>query len=412
MQDLRWPTYAVRDLVLEGAAPGRDPEGRGCAYVVDTDGNEYLDGVGGIGCLPLGHAHPKWVAALAEQAGKIAVAAATFPTAPQRQFVDLLLERSVVPDGRVFLANTGTESNEAAIKIALRATKRDVIIGFERAFHGRTLGSIAMTATAAYRDPYVSCLGEPDERFARMNVARAVFDDLESVEKLFEEYGERVAAVFVEPVQGEGGIHPASKAFLLGLRRLCNEHGALLGTDEIQCGSGRTGNFDAWTTIVGDDPKDAPDMAWYAKALGGGFPIAACVAKAGIAEHMSKGSHGSTFGGNPLASAAGLATLQIMDEENLFDAAADQLPTLHEIVAERPHRRVAEVRGLGAMLGIEISGEGEPAAPLGDILQDEGLFVTVCKGKTLRLLLPYRADETILRDAWARIRRGLDKLSA
>jgi acetylornithine/succinyldiaminopimelate/putrescine aminotransferase len=410
MQDLRWPTYAIRDLVLDGVVPGRDPEGRGSMYLRDTAGNEYLDGVGGIGCLPLGHAHPKWVAAIAEQAGRLAVAAATFPSLPMRGFVSKLLERSVIPDGRVFLGNTGTESNEAAIKLALRATGRDVILGFERAFHGRTLGSIALTATAAYRDPYVSCLGEPEDRFARMNVARAVFNDLDSVREKLERYRGRVAAVFVEPVQGEGGIHPADREFLLGLRQLCNEHGALLGTDEIQCGSGRTGNWDAWTTIVGADPETAPDVTWYAKALGGGFPVAACVAKASLAEHMAKGSHGSTFGGNPLASAAGLVTLQLMDEEGLLASAARQVPTMQKIVAADPHPKVAQVRGLGAMVGIEIEGDGEPAAPLGGLVEAEGLFITICKGKTIRLLLPFRADEKVLAEAWGKIRRGLDKL--
>jgi acetylornithine/succinyldiaminopimelate/putrescine aminotransferase len=140
------------------------------------------------------------------------------------------------------------------------------------------------------------------------------------------------------------------------------------------------------------------------------MPIAACVAKAHLAEHMSPGSHGSTFGGNPLASAAGLATLSIMDDEDLLASARRQLPTLQAIAAAHPHPRVAQVRGLGAMLGIEISGDGEPAAPLGSILQDEGLLVTVCKGKTIRLLFPYRADEATLTEAWTKIRAGLDRL--
>jgi acetylornithine/N-succinyldiaminopimelate aminotransferase len=410
MQDPRWPTYSTREIVLSGAAPGRDPEGRGSMWLVDAKGREYLDAVGGIGCAPLGHAHPRWVAALTQQASAIAAAAGTFFTEPQQALAHELTRRAGIPDARVFLGNTGTEVNEAAIKLVLRATGRDVIVGFQRAFHGRTLGSIALTATPAYREPYVSCLGEPDDRFARMNVARATFGDLQSVRAAFEQHRGRVAAVFVEPVQGEGGIHPAERDFLVGLRQLCTEHGALLGTDEIQCGSGRLGTFAAWSTIVGDDPSLAPDLAWFAKALGGGFPVAACVAKRSLAESMTKGTHGSTFGGNPLACAAALATLRIMDDEGLLAAAAAQLPTLQRIAAEDPHPRCKEVRGAGAMIGVEITGEGEPAAPLGDLLQREGLLVTICRGTTIRLLFPYRAEAGVLREAWQRIRRGLDQL--
>lgn len=410
MQDRRWPTYPNRDIVLEGVAPGHDPDGRGSLWLRDSAGREYLDAVGGIGCLPLGHGHPRWVAALAEQAAMLAAAAGPFFTQPQQRLVGELVARTPIPDARVFLGNTGTEVNEAAIKLALRATRRDVIVGFHRAFHGRTLGSIALTATPAYRDPYVSCLGEPDDRFARMNVARATFGDLDSVQACFGEHRDRVAAVFVEPVQGEAGIHPAEREFLVGLRRLCDEHGALLGIDEIQCGSGRTGHFAAWTTIVGDDPALAPDIAWFAKAMGGGFPVAACVTRASLAEHMSKGSHGSTFGGNPLACAAALATLAIMDDEGLQASAAAQLPTLQRIAAEDPHAKVKDVRGAGAMIGIEIVGDGEPAAPLAGLLQEVGVLVTICKGTTVRLLFPYRADEPVLRLAWTRLRECLDRL--
>jgi acetylornithine/N-succinyldiaminopimelate aminotransferase len=410
--DRRWPTYATRDIVLDTAASDRDPEGRGSLWVRDTEGREFLDAVGGIGCLPLGHAHPKWVAAVSAQAGKLAAAAASFVTAPQQALVRELVARVPIPDARVFLGNTGTEVNEAAIKLALRATRRDIIVAFSGAFHGRTLGSIALTATPAYRDPYVSCFGEKEDRFARVNVTRVPWNDLDAVRAMFAELGPRIAAVFVEPVQGEGGIHPAPRSFLVALRELCDTHGALLGVDEIQCGTGRTGNFAAWTTIVGDDPQLFPDIAWFAKALGGGFPIGACVAKAELAEHMSKGTHGSTFGGNPLACAAAVATLQIMDDEDLLASAAAQLPTLRRIIAEDPEPRIAQVRGLGAMIGIEITGEGEPAAPLGDLLQAQGLLVTICKGTTVRLLLPYRADETVLRTIWTKLRKAIAQLPA
>ena len=149
---------------------------------------------------------------------------------------------------------------------------------------------------------------------------------------------------------------------------------------------------------------------WFAKALGGAFPIAACVARADLAEHMVKGSHGSTFGGNPVACAAGLATLRIMDEEQLQQSAGAQLETLQGIVAANPHPRVAEVRGLGSMIGIEVTGEGSPAAYLGELAQEEGLLLTICSGKTVRWLLPYRSGHAVLKDAWTRLHRALDRL--
>jgi acetylornithine/N-succinyldiaminopimelate aminotransferase len=409
MQDRRWPTYSPRNIVLDAALPP-DDGGRGSIYVKDTDGRVYLDAMCGIGCLPLGHGHPGLADAVREQLLRLGAAAGTVYTEPQQALVSELVARTPIPDGRVFLGNTGTEVNEAAIKLVLRATGRDVIIAFHRAFHGRTLGSLALTANTAYRQPYVSCLDEPDDRFARVNVARATYGDLDSVEALMQRYAGRVAAVFVEPVQGEAGIYPATAAFLTGLHELCRRHGALLGDDEIQAGSGRTGRFTAWSRIVGDDPQLAPDVVWYAKALGGGFPVAACVARNELAQHMVKGSHGSTFGGNPVACAAALATLRIMDEEGLLQSAGAQLERLQGIVAADPHPRVGQVRGLGAMIGLEITGEGSPAAALGEMLQEDGLLATICSNKTVRWLLPYRAGHAVLKDAWMRMRRSLERL--
>ncbi|MEM9453087.1 MAG: aminotransferase class III-fold pyridoxal phosphate-dependent enzyme [Myxococcota bacterium] len=410
MQDRRWPTYTPRNIVLDAAVPP-DDGGKGSIYVKDAEGNVYLDAMCGIGCLPLGHGHPDLADAVREQMLRLTAAAGTLWTKPQQDLVGQIVERTTIPDARVFLGNTGTEVNEAAIKLALRATGRDVIIGFERAFHGRTLGSISLTANPKYREPYVSCLDEPEGRFARLNVARATYGDLDSVQALLTKYEGRVAAVFIEPVQGEGGIYPASVEFLTGLRELCTRHGALLATDEIQCGGGRTGKFSAWERIVGRDPALAPDVEWYAKAVGGGYPIGVCVARPELAAHMVKGSHGSTFGGNPIACAAGLATLRIMDDEGLMESAGAQLEILQGIAAADPHPRVEQIRGLGSMIGIEINGPGEtPAAPLGALLQEERMLVTVCRGKTVRWLFPYRAGKAVLTEGWSRLRRALDRL--
>jgi acetylornithine/succinyldiaminopimelate/putrescine aminotransferase len=407
MQDRRWPTYALRNVTLEAFVP--DASGRGSMRVRDTEGNEYLDAIGGIGCLPLGHGHPRWIEALHAQMQRLVAAAGPFWTEPQQRLAAELVARSPVRDARVFFGNTGTEVTEGAIKLATRATGRDVIIAFYNAFHGRTLGSIALTGTKAYRDPYVSTLDEPDDRFARMNVARAPFGDLEAVAALFDRHRDRVAMVCVEPVQGEGGIRPATREFLLGVRELCRRHGALLGLDEIQSGVGRTGSFAAFTTLAGDD-VDA-DVVWYAKALGGGYPIAACVTRAELAEHMVKGSHGSTFGGNPLACAAGVATLAIMDEENLFAAAARQLPTLQRIAAADPIDGVHEVRGCGAMIGIDF-GDADRAGRAAMQCQAHGLLATVSGGTAIRWLFPYRAGEDELTQAWATLRAAVANASA
>lgn len=409
MQDLRWPTYAPRNVTLESAVAERAEPGRGSFYVRDAEGNVYLDAIMGIGCGPLGHAHPKWVAALHEQAAKLTLAAGTFWTKPNADFVAEINSRVPLKDARSFIGNTGTEVTEAAIKLTLRAKpERDVIVACDRAFHGRSLGSIALTGTAKYRQPFVACLGEDHDWFARMNVARVPFNDLDAARETFERYEGRVGAMFLEPIQGEAGIYPATREYLHGLRELCNRHGVLLGADEIQAGGGRTGHFTAWETIAGPDHETAPDIFWHAKAIGGGIPVSTCTTTIALAESMGRGSHGSTFGGNPLATAAGLATLRIIDEEELMASAASQLPAMREIVDANPHPRVAEVRGLGAMIGIEIKGDKTPAASVGTAAMDQGLLVTVCQGKTVRMLLPYGAGRTHLEEAWTKLRAALD----
>ena len=406
MQDRRWPTYVPRGIVLDSVVAEGAPKGRGSFRVRDVEGKVYLDAINGIGCLPLGHRHPRWVKAVHEQIDRLVSAAGTFWTQPQQALATDLVGRAPVRDARVFLGNTGTEATEAAIKIATLSTGRDVIIAFEKGFHGRTLGSIALTGTAKYRQPYVTCLSEDGSRFAQMNVARAPFGDLEAVERLFAEHGERVAMVCLEPIQGEGGINPGSREFLVGLRALCRKHGALLGLDEVQAGSGRTGNFAAWTTLVGDDPELDVDIVWWAKALGGGIPIAACVARGDLAELMVKGTHGSTFGGNPVACAAALATLKIIDEENLMSSAAAQLPTMQRIAKESPADGVQEVRGAGDMIGIEL-GDADKALAVVQGMQRRGVLVTTSGGTAIRCLLPYAAGEPELREVWTALRESL-----
>ncbi len=403
MQDLRWPTYALRDVTLERA----EPHERGGLRVIDSEGRSYLDAVNGVGCAPLGHGHARWVAAVHTQLQRLTSAANSFTSGPQQALAQALAERFPVRDARVFLGSSGTEATEAAIKLAVRATGRSILVAFERAFHGRSLGALALTANTAYRHPYVRCLGEasPEHPFATAQVLRLPWDDLAAVRAAFAEHGKHIAAVFIEPVQGEAGVYAASREFLVGLHGLCREHGALIGADEIQCGGGRVGAWSAWARIVGDDPALQPDILWLAKALGGGMPIGACLTTAELAQAMGKGTHGTTFGGNPLACAAALATIEIVESEGLLAAAAAQLPTLQRIAAASPSARVHEVRGLGAMIGIQVGRPGEQiGTAVGDrLMRDHGILATVCSGHTIRLLLPYRAAEPELSEIWQAI---------
>lgn len=405
VHDLRWPTYPGRGLMLDAAVFDSDDQ-PGALRVRDVDGKVYLDGVAGVGCAVLGHGHRAWAAAIHGQLAKLTSVANTFYTEPQQQLAARLAELFPLGDCRAFFANTGTETTEAAIKLALRATGRDVIVAFDRAFHGRTLGSIALTGNAAYRDPYVSCLGEPDDRFARMNVLRLPFNDEAALEQAFVEQGDRIAAVFVEPVQGEGGVWPATKSFLLKIRALCDRHGALVGADEVQAGCGRTGRWSAWETIVGDAAE--PDIIWLAKALGGGFPIGACLTTAKLAESMGPGTHGTTFGGNPVACVAALTTLRLIEDEGLLAKAGAQITTLRAIAAADPIAEVVEIRGLGSMIGVQVGAPADQRAKkLGAAMIDEGVLTTTPGNHTVRLLLPYAAGEKELHEFWAALRRAL-----
>ncbi|MFO7568072.1 MAG: aspartate aminotransferase family protein [Enhygromyxa sp.] len=403
--ELRWPTYAGRGILLE--APVFDGRG-GALRVCDSEGKTYIDAVAGIGTAVLGHAHPAWVEAITRQLERLAGVANTYGHTPQQQLAARLAELFPIDECRSFFCNTGTEATEAAIKLALRATGRDVIVSFERAFHGRTLGALALTANPAYREPFLSCLGEGEPspaRFARMNVVRVPYADADALAQAFADFGPRIAAVFLEPIQGEAGVWPASKAFLLRARELCDRHGALLGVDEIQSGCGRTGGWSAWQTIVGDDAR--PDIMWLAKALGGGYPIGACLTSAKLAEHMGLGTHGTTFGGNPVACVAALATLRIIEAEGLLDRAAAQLPALERIATQSRNPEVVDVRGVGAMIGVQVGALADGRArQINDALADEGVLATTPGGHTVRLLLPYTADERVLREIWEALGRA------
>ncbi len=337
------------------------------SYVWDRDGKRYLDLLSGIAVNAVGYAHPEWVAAVSGQAATLAHVSNFFATAPQVELAERLLDLSHAPSGsRVFLCSTGTEANEAALKMA-RKTGRSRFVALEGSFHGRTLGALAVTYKPQAREPFVSddavVFVAPDDEAA---LAEAMSDE--------------VAALILEPIQGEAGVVSLKDSFLAAARRLCDEHGALLIMDEVQTGVGRTG---AWFAHQGRGV--APDVLTLAKGLGGGFPIGAVVAYGDrVATLFAPGDHGTTFGGNPLACAAALATLDIIQAEGLLENAKSVGGRLREAASGIPG--VADVRGEGLMLGIAL--DAPVAVEAVAAAREAGFIINAPRPDTIRLVPP------------------------
>lgn len=350
----------------------------------DTEGKEYLDFAAGIAVNALGHGDSRWLQAVTEQAERLTHTSNLYHTEPQAQLAKRLVENSF--GDRVFYANTGTEANEAAIKFARKFAKVHAgidpydasldgpheIISFTNSFHGRTMGALALTYKEQYKTPF-----QPVMPGAVMSPYR----DLEAAAKVIQKG--KTAAVFVEPVQGEGGIHPAGKEFLSGLRSLCDEAGALLVFDEVQVGLGRTG------LLWGHDHYGVePDMMTLAKPLAGGLPIGAVVMKERVAEVMSPGDHGSTFAGNPLVCHAACTVFDIINDAAFLgdvtskgDALRDGL---RKVTSDNPH--VQDVRGVGLITGVQLDG---PAGSLVNAARDQGLLIiTAGAGDIIRMVPP------------------------
>ncbi|HYN29064.1 MAG TPA: acetylornithine transaminase [Dermatophilaceae bacterium] len=313
------------------------------AWVWDADGRRYLDLLGGIAVNALGHAHPALVAAICEQAGRLVHVSNFFTTEPQVALAERIIDLAGAPEGSaVFFANSGAEAVEAAIKLA-RRTGRPGIVAAEGAFHGRTTGAVALTAKATYREPFAPLLP---------GVSHVPFGD---VEALREAVTEQTSAVFLEPIQGEAGVVPAGAAYLQEARRVTTGAGALLVVDEVQTGVGRTGEWFAFRSA-----GIVPDAMTLAKGLGGGMPIGALVAFGPEnAARLGPGQHGSTFGGNPLAAAAGLAVLRAIEEEGLLEAATTVGDHLAARVTALGHPLLTGVRGAGLLRAITLA---EPVA--------------------------------------------------
>lgn len=307
------------------------------AHVWDSAGNEYIDCVGGYGVANLGHSNPAVVEAVKKQAETLMVLPQTLPNDKRAEFYAALT--GILPKElrRVFPCNSGTEANEAAIKFAMMATAKRKFVAAMRGFSGRTLGSVALTYEPKYREPFGPYGHE------------VVFVPYNNVEALREAVDTNTAAVFLEPVQGEGGVRPATPEFLQAARQVTQERGALLILDEIQTGMGRTGKrwgFEHFGVV--------PDIVTMAKALGGGVPIGAAVMTEAVANAMPKGGHGGTFGGNPLAMAAGVAAIRYLEDTRLWERAAELGPWFMEELRQIDSPKVREVRGLGLMVGMEL----------------------------------------------------------
>ena len=348
--------------------------GRGCR-VWDTDGREYLDALGGIAVNTLGHAHPKLVAALQDQVGKLIHCSNYYRVPLQEKLATRLCELSGLTNA--FFCNSGLEANEAALKIARKfghdkgITRPEVIV-YEQAFHGRSIATLSATGNAKVQAGF----GPLVEGFARVPL-----NDVAAIEEVANTRP-GVVAVFLEVIQGEGGVKPATVDYLQAVRRLCDEHDWLLMLDEVQCGIGRTGKWFAhqWAGIQ-------PDVMPLAKGLGSGVPVGAVVCGPRAAGVLGPGNHGSTFGGNPLAMRAGVETLAIMQAEGLLANAAAVGAALKDGLARELSGvvGVSDIRGQGLMIGIEL------ARPCGELLgraASAGLLISVTAERVIRLVPP------------------------
>jgi acetylornithine/N-succinyldiaminopimelate aminotransferase len=341
----------------------------------DAEGREYLDFLAGISVCTVGHCNPDVVEAVREQAGRLMHTSNLFYTEPMVRLAERLSESSL--GGRVFFANSGTEANECAIKIARKhAHRRGIevpeIVSFERDFHGRTYGALSATPALA---------ANPDLGPMLPGFRAVPFDDAAA---LREAVGESTAAVLIEPIQGEAGIYPLGEETLLAARQACDEAGALLILDEIQTGMGRTGSLWAY-----EQTPVRPDVITSAKALGGGMPIGACVTTSEAGEVLEPGDHGSTFAAGPVACAAALAVFEIVDDPALLRSVRELGGRLRDALLAL--EGVREVRGRGLMLGVGLE-DGIDAAAVGAGLLESGLIVNVPEPGTLRLLPPLTVD--------------------
>ncbi len=342
--------------------------GEGSTLYDDTD-KAYLDFCAGIAVTALGHGNPTWREAVSDQASKLTHISNLFHTVPHVELARLLVEHSFAD--RVFYANSGAEANEAAIKFARKWARKNhgndktELLAFEGGFHGRTLGALSLTHKEAYRTPFDPLVP---------GVTFAPFNDLEAAASAI---SHRTAAVFVEPVQGEAGVHSATSEFMHGLRKFCDESNALLVFDEIQCGLGRTGRL--WAHEV---DEIYPDIMTLAKPLAGGLPIGVTLVTEEVSSEIDVGDHGSTFGAGPLVCRAALTVFDQIRNENFLSEVMKKGAALKEGLSAMALDQVVEVRGSGLLLGMQFK---EPVKPIIESALDKGLMLINAGEDTLRI---------------------------
>jgi len=357
-----------------GRLPRVIVRGEGC-YLYDTEGNKILDMFPGWAVSGLGHCHPKVVTALRKQAGELLHIDNTFYSEPQGQLAKLLSERAF--GGKCFFCNSGAEANEAALKLARLYTAKEKykFITAEGSFHGRTFATVTATAQPKYHEGFLPLLP---------GFSYIPFNDVAALESAF---SDEVAAVMVEPIQGEGGINVATEEFLQAIRRLCDENGAVMILDEVQTGIGRTGKWFAYQHFDVE-----PDIITMAKALGGGVAIGAMMAKPELAAVLTPGKHASTFGGNCIACAAGIAVIEAIEEDNLLQNAAElgQYTKDKLLQLKQKHSVIDSVRGIGMMIGVQLTG---PGAAIVDKCLEQGLRINCTHDTVLRFMPPMIATK-------------------
>ncbi|WP_447947931.1 acetylornithine transaminase [Microbacterium maritypicum] len=363
-----WQDDAARDLVLNaGERLALLVRGEG-SYLWDADGRRHLDFLAGIAVTSLGHAHPAFVEAVSTQAATLAHVSNYFATPPQLALAARIKRLAGAGiDGRVFFSNSGAEANEAAFKLARLhgGTERPRILALENGFHGRTMGSLALTAKASMRAPFEPMPAGVEHIPATIEALEAAMDD-------------RVAAIIVEPIQGEAGVVELPEGYLAAARSLTLAHGALLIVDEIQTGAGRTGEWFGFS-----HEGIIPDAITLAKGIGGGFPIGALVTYGGASALFTPGSHGSTFGGNPLATAVADAVLAEIESAGLVENAARRGAELREILLGIDSPLVEGVRGRGLLVGVALT--APVAGAVVAAAQERGLIVNAANPETVRI---------------------------
>ena len=377
------PTYAPSVVVASGKG----------VTVRDVDGMTYYDFTSGIGVQNVGYSNPKVVKAIQDQAAALTHCSNLYANAPATLLASKLVELSGL-GGKAFFCNSGAEANEAALKLARKWGAanggRYEVVTFRQGFHGRTLATVAATAQAWCQEGY-----DP----LPVGFAYADYNDLESVKAAI---GDKTVAIMLEAVQGEGGVTPATDEFMKGVRALCDEKNLLMIVDEVQAGMGRTGTWFAWQ---GYDVK--PDLFTCAKALGGGLPMGALISNAKLADTFTASAHASTFGGNPVAAAAGLAVIDVIESEKLLENAAKVGTLLKEALQGfvDQYDKLLEVRGKGLMLGLVVDGE---AKDLVEAFKAQGLLTLTAGKNVVRFLPPLTLGEDDLEEVVDIISDALD----